>query len=334
MRRRISVATVVLLLCAGVITNMPVMADGPVEVHKAFDESPNHLPEGIAIDNSGNIFVSLGPPFFVGGGYGALYQISPDGTETLLVEYPEGPAIAGLTVDSEGGVYFAMPDPGQPNVGVYRVTDEGAERIPGTENMAVPNGLAFDDEGNLYATDSILGSIWRMAPDGSSEAEPWISHELLAGCSEEDAVGANGIALWESGFYVANTGNGLLVYVPILEDGSAGEPEVIAGDPECNSGEELYAMDGIALDEEGNVYALLVLQHKFVVINPGDGTHELLLDEEDGLWNGASLAFGTLEANRASLFITNYAVLPPEPENSLGPAVLKFDVGTPGLPMP
>jgi hypothetical protein len=119
-----------------------------------------------------------------------------------------------------------------------------------------------------------------------------------------------------------------------LEDGSAGEPEVIAGDPECSSGEELYAMDGIALDEEGNVYALLVLQHKLVVINPGDGTHELLLDEEDGLWNGASLAFGTLEENRASLFITNYAVLPPEPENSLGPAVLKFDVGTPGLPMP
>jgi hypothetical protein len=71
-----------------------------------------------------------------------------------------------------------------------------------------------------------------------------------------------------------------------------------------------------------------------VVINPEDGTHELLLDEEDGLWNGASLVFGTLEANRDSLFISNYAVLPPEPENSLGPAVLKFEVGTTGLALP
>ena len=133
---------------------------------------------------------------------------------------------------------------------------------------------------------------------------------------------------------MANTSNGLLVYVPILEDGSAGEPEVIAGDPECKPGEELYGMDGIALDEVGNVYALLVILHKLVVIDPEDGTHDVLLDEEDGLWNGASLAFGTQEENRESLFIANYAVLPPEPENSLGPAVLKVEIGTPGLALP
>ncbi len=329
-----SVFTLIMIFLLIMITALTLQADNHIEVVHTFDESPAHLPEGIAMDSDGNMYVSLGPPFFVGGGYGALLQISPDGTESVLVEFPEGPAIAGLTVDSDGGVYFALPNPGQPDVGVYRVTDDGAERIPGTESMLVPNGLAFDNEGNLYATDSILGSIWRMAPDGSLEAETWISHELLAGCSEEDAVGANGIALWEDGFYVANTANGLLVYVPILDDGSAGEPEVIAGDPECTSGEELYAMDGIALDEEGNVYALLVLQHKLVVIDTEDGTHEVLLDEEDGLWNGASLIFGTLEENHESLFIANYAVLPPEPENSLGPAVLQFAVGMSGLAFP
>ena len=329
-----SIFTLLILFLLIMVTGLTLNADEHVTVIRAFDESPAFLPEGVTIDAEGNLYFSLGPPFFVGGGYGALHQISPDGTETVLVEYPEGPAIAGLTVDSDGGIYFALPNPGQPDVGVYRVTDDGAEQIPGTENMVVPNGLAFDNEGNLYATDSILGSIWRMAPDGSSEAEPWFTHELLAGCSEEEAVGANGIALWEDGFYVANTANGTLVYVPILEDGSAGEPEVIAGDPECNPGEELYGMDGIALDEEGNVYALLVIHHKLVVITPEDGTHELLLDEEDGLWNGASLVFGTLEDNRESLFIANYAVLPPEPENSLGPAVLEFEVGMSGLALP
>jgi sugar lactone lactonase YvrE len=278
--------------------------------------------------------VSLGPPFFVGGGYGAVRQISPDGTETVLVEYPEGPAVAGLTVDASGGVYFALPNPGQPDTGVYRVTDDGAEQLPGTENMVVPNGLAFDNEGNLYASDSVLGSIWRMAPDGTSDAETWIAHDLVAGCGEEDPVGANGIALWEDGFYVANTAKGILVYVPMLEDGAAGEPELVAGNPDCSPEDELYGMDGIALDEEGNVYALLVLQHKLVSIDPDDGTSTLLLSEEDGLWNGASLAFGTTEGERESLFIANYAVLPPEPANSLGPAVLKYDVGVPGLPLP
>jgi sugar lactone lactonase YvrE len=93
-------------------------------------------------------------------------------------------------------------------------------------------------------------------------------------------------------------------------------------------------MDGIAMDVHGNVYALLVLQHKLVKIEPDDGTITLLLDEEDGLWNPASLAFGTGRGDRKSLFIANYAVLPPEPPNSLGPAVLKFGVGVSGLPLP
>lgn len=35
-----------------------------------------------------------------------------------------------------------------------------------------------------------------------------------------------------------------------------------------------------------------------------------------------------------TIFIANYAVLPPEPENSLGSAVLKFEVDTPGLALP
>jgi len=32
--------------------------------------------------------------------------------------------------------------------------------------------------------------------------------------------------------------------------------------------------------------------------------------------------------------MVNYALLPPAPANSLGPAVLKLDVGVEGLPLP
>jgi sugar lactone lactonase YvrE len=93
-------------------------------------------------------------------------------------------------------------------------------------------------------------------------------------------------------------------------------------------------MDGIALDVQGNVYALLVLQNKLVRIDPTDGSTTLLLDEDDGLWNASSVAFGTGKGDRTSVFIANYAVLPPEPINSLGPAILKLNVGVPGLPLP
>ena len=306
---------------------------GPVELVRAFDESPAHLPEGVAVDKPGNILVSLGPPFFVGGGYGEVRKIAPDGTETTLVEFPNGPAPAGLAVDAAGNVFFAVPDPGGPDVGVYRVIDGGSERLAGTEGMLVPNGLAFDKQSHLYASDSIQGAIWRMPPDGSAPAEVWLSHDLIAGCAD-DPLGANGIAFWKGDLFVANTAKGLLARVPVGNDGAAGTPEIVVGDTDCDPTDELYGMDGIAFDVHGQVYALLVLQHKLVRIDPAQAATNLVLDAGEGLWNGASLAFGTGKGDRQSLFIANYAVLPPEPANSLGPAILELDVGDPGLPLP
>jgi sugar lactone lactonase YvrE len=297
-----------------------------LQVVKAFGESPHDLPEGVAIDQEGNLYVSLGPPFFVGGGYGAIRRIQPDGTEQTLFELPAGPAPAGVAVDDGGNVYFALPNPGQSDVGVYRLTDAGgSERIPGTEDMAVPNGLAFDDQGNLYASDSILGSIWRM-PGTETNAEPWFSHDWLLGCGEEDAIGANGVSFRDGMLYVASLAKGMLVQVPILSDGSPGEPAIVAGTPECNSGDLLHGMDGIAVGKDGIVYAMLVLPHKLVRIDPTDGATTILLDEEDGLWNPASIVFGTRDQDAGSVYVTNYAVLPPEPANSLGAALLRYDI--------
>lgn len=305
-----------------------------LEVVKSFDASRNELPEGIVIDEAGNIYVSLGLPGFAGGTSGEIWKISPDGAETVLVEIDVPPA-AGLAVDALGNVYYAHPtNADDSTTGVYRLTsDGGTERLPGTENIVLPNGLAFDKQGNLYASDSIRGSIWRIPPDGAAAAEEWFQHELLGGCPDLP-FGANGVAYWKGNFYVANTAKGLLVRIPILIDGSAGEPEIVAGVDDCNP-DELFGMDGIALDVDGNIYALLVLQNKLVVIDPvtGDVT-ELLNADDNGLWNPASIAFGTGKSDRRSVFITNFAVLEPIPDPNLGPAVLKFDVGVPGLPLP
>ena len=320
---------ITLVACSG-----QAKAMGGVEVLTTFDAANGELPEGVAIDKPGNIYATLGPPFFVGGGYGAVVKISPDGTETtVLVEFPAGPAPAGLAVDAPGNVYFAVPDPGGADVGVYRVSgDGGAERLPGTEHMLVPNGLAFNKQGDLFASDSALGAIWSIPTDGSASAEMWFQHELIAGCTSND-LGANGIAFWKGDLFVANTSRGALIKVPVATDGSPGEPMMVAGNIDCEP-TGLFGMDGIALDVHGNVYALLVLQNKLVKIDPTDGSYTILLSEEDGLWNASSLAFGTGKGDRESIFIANYAVLPPEPENSLGPAVLKVDMGVPGLPLP
>ena len=93
----------------------------------------------------------------------------------------------------------------------------------------------------------------------------------------DDPFGANGVAVGDGNIYAANTGKGILVSVPILADGSAGEPELVAGAADCDAEvKELYGMDGIALDAEGNVFALLVLQNQLVKI-PTDGTFSTLL---------------------------------------------------------
>ncbi len=197
-------------------------ADKP-EVVNSFDASRSELPEGIAIDKAGNIYVSLGPPLFVGGGFGEIWKIWPDGTETVLAQFDGGPPAAGLAVDASANLYYAYPSDEEDTQGVYRLTADGdTERLPGTEAIILANGLAFDSDGNLYVSDSILGAIWRIPPGGS--AELWLQHELLAGCLPDDPFGANGVALWEGNLCAASTGKGCFVSVNSRPDGATGEP--------------------------------------------------------------------------------------------------------------
>ena len=314
----------------------PAVAGEGVEVVVEFNAAAQELPEGLTIDKRGNIYVTMGFPDWWALGDGRIKKISPDGTETELAFFANGQGPAGIVVNARDDVYFARPKVVDPtDNGVYRLYDDGSmERLPGSEDIVAANGLAFDRHGDLFVSDSLLGAIWHIPADGSGPAEVWSYDPLLLdGCGD---VGANGVALWKDNVYVANTLRGLLVSIPILEDGSAGVPELIVGDNsnECDF-DELFGLDGITLDVHGIVYALSVIQNKLIRIDPDDGTYETLLTEEDGLFNPASIAFGTGRGDRKSVFISNYALFDfAEPAASLGPAVLKFDVGAPGLPLP
>ena len=323
-------------ICIPSAEDAGAVLDEGVQVVSAFNAAAGGLPEGLTIDNSGNIYVTVGYPFWfeVPESFGEVWKISPDGEITVLDARSGGPSGAGLAVSPSGVLHYAWPNPADPTTnGVYRLSADGEpERLPGSENIMLANGLAFNKQGDLYISDSALGSVWLIPHDGG-EAENWLQHEWLAGCA--DIPGANGVALWQDSLLVANTGLGLLARVPILEDGTAGEPEIVAGDGNCDpENDDLFSMDGIALDEQGNVFALLVLTHKLVRIDPSDGSYTVLLTEEDGLFNPASIAFGTAGDDRQYVFLSNFALLPPEPANSLGPGVLKYYVGSTGLPLP
>ncbi len=330
------IGLVLIGLMMAIAVGSPAVAGEGVEVVVEFNAAAQELPEGLTIDKRGNIYVTMGFPDWWALGDGRIKKISPDGTETELAFFANGQGPAGIVVNARDDVYFARPKVVDPtDNGVYRLYDDGSmERLPGSEDIVAANGLAFDRHGDLFVSDSLLGAIWHIPADGSGPAEVWSYDPLLLdGCGD---VGANGVALWKDNVYVANTLRGLLVSIPILEDGSAGVPELIVGDNsnECEF-DELFGLDGIALDVHGIVYALSVIQNKLIRIDPDDCTYETLLTEEDGLFNPASIAFGTGRGDRKSVFISNYALFDfAEPAASLGPAVLKFDVGAPGLPLP
>lgn len=313
-----------------------------------FDAAEGEFPEGVAVDKVGNVYVGLDAP------RGEIRKFTPDGEESLLVDFGN-PGVLGLAVDAPGNVYAAREVP--PNNGVYRVDKKGnAERLPGTEAIVFPNSLAFDKRGNLYVTESFSldpplaefpgcdigfgpffgrGGIWRIPPGG--EAELWLRHELLTGtCLPIPIpfpVGANGIAHRQDSLYVANSEKSIVVRIPINRDGTPGSPEVVAqvADfiPPTPFGPP--ALDGVALDVHGDVYALAIDTSTLVRIPSGGGTVEILATSADGLDFPASLAFGTGKSQRRSVFVTNFAIGPP---GGTGPGLLKIDVGVPGQPLP
>ena len=191
------------------IASIPSLAD--VEVVRAYDASANEHPEGIAVDSVGNVYASLAR-------LGQIRKIAPDGTESTIVDFGE-PKPLGLAADSDGNLFCCQYAPGTPNHGVHRIGPDGThERLPGTEQIVHPNGLALDEQRNVYVSDSESGTLWRI-PFGST-AELWLEHILLEGTNETPGyppLGANGVAYWNGGLYVANLEKGHVVRVPILK---------------------------------------------------------------------------------------------------------------------
>jgi sugar lactone lactonase YvrE len=297
-----------------------VGAGGQIEILRVYDAAAGAWPEGVAVDKTGNLYVGFQP-------LGQIRKITADGTDPVVVQFPDAGTL-GLAVDASGNLYASHASGVPVTGGVYRLSTDGVlERFAGTEQMVFPNSLAFDKRGNLYVTDSATGTIWRITRSGA--AAPWLQHELLEGLGGVPGwppIGANGIVYWKGTLYMANTEKGLILRISIGVDGSPGEPEILADGP------AVYGPDGLALDVFGNIYAALVFQDKLVRIDPVDGSVTELATIDDGLDEPASIAFSTQGGDRQAVFVTNFSVIPDD--GGAGPALLKVEIGMPGLPLP
>jgi hypothetical protein len=117
------------------------------------------LPEGIALNRQGDIFVGnrrLNGDQRVS----EILRITPDNSVSVFarlvlstLDFDRG--VLGLAVDGDGDLYAAFASGVPATHGVWRIGRRGGRaRLAGSAAMVIPNALAFDARGNLYVTDS------------------------------------------------------------------------------------------------------------------------------------------------------------------------------------
>jgi len=313
------------ILAAGTILAVPIApahAQSDVTVIATFDESAGQNPEGIALDRTGDVFVSVSP-------LGDLWKIPAGSTTPEPFGHLDGIVpgrdfgLLGLAVDVFGNVYGAAQsaDPAVDGVWRFDRTTGAATRLPGTAAIAIPNGLAFDTRGNLFVTDSAAGAIWRIPWAGS--ASVWLQDPALSGDGSLGLgvpLGANGIAIRNGLLTVTNTERRT-----ILAIGASKTIRVVAtlaGNP-----------DGVAMDVFGNAYVAVNLENEIDRVSPRGSVEEVA--SGDPLDFPSSVAFGTARGGRRTLFGVNFSLgeqfgLPP----GFGPGVFTVDAGAPGMPVP
>ncbi|WP_437286037.1 SMP-30/gluconolactonase/LRE family protein [Sorangium sp. So ce406] len=173
--------------------------------------------------------------------------------------------------------------------------------------------LVFDEDGNLFVTDSALGAIVKISPDGKTVTN-WLTDPLLKGdvaatnpCKTVLGIpfGANGLALSHGAFYVANTDKAALIKIPINADGTPDVAvEFSTSDPATCL--PLQGADGIAADADGSI--LVAGNGGNALVRVGtDGTATVLA--KGGLFDGpASVALATLGSKKHAL-LTNFGLI-------------------------
>jgi len=246
--------------------------------------------EGIAIANDGRIFV--------GAENGWIHVISPEGENTQFTKTPRRPL--GIAIDRQDNLFVCDWDAH----GVYRVTATGEVSLfadvdaDGMHKMQFPNFCVFDDQGNLYVSDT--GSSRRNAqvykPDGKIFRISPTGHCELFG---EGLYQANGLAMrrGEAALYVIQSAIDNVLRLEIQPDGRLGKASVYARD--------LNGLpDGMAFTEAGDLLVVTGM-HEIIYRVTTTGRTEIFLEDRNAekLVAPANPAFGG--ANLDELYITN-----------------------------
>ena len=128
-------------------------------------EQPMHSPNFSTFDAAGNLYVSASGPWEEH--TGRIYRIAPGGDTTVwssaLPHYTNGSSF-----NAERDVLYVAESllPGVSRVPIQPDGSAGAPELFAELAGAIPDGLAFDTDANLYVSCYRPDRIYRIAPDG------------------------------------------------------------------------------------------------------------------------------------------------------------------------
>jgi uncharacterized repeat protein (TIGR03803 family) len=170
--------------------------DGTETVLHSFTGSDGADPfAGLIKDKAGNLYGTTeegGSTSCEGYGCGTVFELAPDGTETVLHAFTGGndgdDPIGGLIKDSAGNLYGTTVNGGGTGCGygcgtVFKLAPDGTETVlyaftGGSDGAGPAAGLIKDSAGNLYGTTEGgggtscnsgygCGTVFEFAPDGT-----------------------------------------------------------------------------------------------------------------------------------------------------------------------
>ena len=246
--------------------------------------------EGLTGDDQGNLYVAQR-----GGTIGCpvLRLRPPAGAAVLVGTVPAPCSPSGLTFDAAGRLYVTGVGSTQdaidvltPNASLPPTATQFATGVPGA------NGIAFDKQGALWATDgtTALGRVWKVPPAGGAGVEMFRVPTMAApnGVGRQvqtlqgtqtppvnpntQAIVANGIAFSKNGSSVSELGCD-----------TAYPANALCSDSLLVEHPQLEGADGLVLDESGDIWvagnernAITVVERSGRIVeffrNPPDAT--------------------------------------------------------------
>jgi len=268
-------------------------------------------PEGLAIDPDGNLYAASNSDQATTVGY--VCVIDRRGNLVDLIPVPAGPGASAVGLLGElweDGFLLVLDqaDDIQPHGRILRINPRTHEVKTIAAGLAFPNGMAEDRHGNIYVTDSLLGSIYRL-PEDRSRLTLWFKDPALVSNNPNQPVGANDLALDadEHFLYVDNAGNRQVLRIPIDEDGRPGKIQLFADGQTIEQQEHLngpvvlYFADGMQFDVQGNLYVMANIADEIQVFAP-DGR---LVHRYRGVGNNALDFNASAVFKGRIMFITN-----------------------------